>query len=108
MDCWLERSAGRSAGIDTRQHQSIGTKARRGCNSEGGRIVQVRQHHDLWIWQPEPDAGLVRMTMRNLHEHVQLHGANRLLLTDVNGRRAEIRDLQALNGASKKWLKDVL
>lgn len=72
------------------------------------RIVQVRQHHDLWIWQLETDAGPMRMTMRNLYEQVQLHGANRLLLTDVNGRRAEIRDLQALDGASKKWIKDVL
>ncbi|MGG4394756.1 DUF1854 domain-containing protein [Paenibacillus thiaminolyticus] len=56
----------------------------------------------------ETDAGLMRMTMRNLHEHVQLHGANRILLTDMNGRCAEIRDLQALDGASKKWLKEVL
>lgn len=72
------------------------------------RIVQVRQHHDLWIWKLETDAGLMRMTMRNLHEHVQVHGASRLILTGVNGRRAEIRDLQALDAASKKWLKDVL
>nr|WP_181454547.1 GNAT family N-acetyltransferase [Paenibacillus dendritiformis] len=47
----------------------------------------------------------MRMTMRNLHEHVQLHAADRLLLTDVNGRCAEIRDLQALNGASKKMAR---
>lgn len=63
--------------------------------------MEVRQHHDLWIWQLETDAGLMRMTMHNLHEHVQRHGANRILLTDMNGRRAEIRDLQALDGASK-------
>lgn len=47
----------------------------------------------MWIWQLETDAGLMRMTMHNLHEHVQLHGANRILLTDMSGRRAEIRDL---------------
>ncbi|WP_182914648.1 DUF1854 domain-containing protein [Paenibacillus thiaminolyticus] len=64
--------------------------------------MQVRQHQDLWIWQLETNAGLMRMTMRYLHEHVQLHGANRLLLIDVNGRRAEICDLQTLDGASKK------
>ncbi|BFH14257.1 DUF1854 domain-containing protein [Paenibacillus melissococcoides] len=63
------------------------------------RIVQVRQHHDVWIWQLETDAGPMRMIMPNLHEHVQAHGVSRLILTDVNGRRAEIRDLQALDGA---------
>lgn len=71
------------------------------------RTVQVRHHHDLWISQLETDADQMLMTMRNLHEHVQLHVADRLLLTDVHGRRAEIRDLQALDGASKKWLEDV-
>ncbi|MDU5143757.1 MAG: hypothetical protein E6230_16410 [Paenibacillus dendritiformis] len=38
------------------------------------RVAEVGLLHNLPVWQLETDAGPMRMTMRNLYEHVQLQG----------------------------------
>nr|WP_275444511.1 DUF1854 domain-containing protein [Paenibacillus sp. ACRRX] len=71
-------------------------------------IQSVRYIHEMWIWQLVTDAGPLRLIMPNLHEHMQMHGASRLLLTDAQGRQCEIANMDELGPSSKKWLADVL
>jgi hypothetical protein len=72
------------------------------------RIDAIKQKSDLWIWELQTNLGPTRIVMRNLHEHMQYPSVNRIILTDINGKRCEIRDWQALDGHSRNQLKDVL
>jgi hypothetical protein len=72
------------------------------------RIDVVKQKSDLWIWELQTNLGPTRIVMRNLHEHMQYPSANRIILTDINGKRCEIRDWKALDSHSRNQLKDVL
>jgi hypothetical protein len=72
------------------------------------QIDSIKQKSDLWIWELQTNLGPTRIVMRNLHEHMQYPSANRIILTDINGKRCEIRDWQALDGHSRNQLKDIL
>jgi len=72
------------------------------------RVDSVKQKADMWIWELATSLGSTRMIMRNLHEHMQFPGGNRIILTDMNGRRVEIADWRALDAHSRKQLNDVV
>ncbi|MBO9610135.1 MAG: DUF1854 domain-containing protein [Paenibacillaceae bacterium] len=72
------------------------------------RVDSVKQKNDLWIWELQTNRGPTRFAMRNLHEYTQFPGGNRLILTDMTGKRCEIGDWTALDGHSRKQLKDIL
>lgn len=72
------------------------------------RIDSIKSKTDLWIWDLQTHLGPTRITMRNLHEHLQFPGGNRIILTDTNGKRCEISDWKALDGHSRKQLNDVV
>ncbi|MBD2869937.1 DUF1854 domain-containing protein [Paenibacillus arenilitoris] len=72
------------------------------------RVDSVKQKSDLWLWELQTNLGATRIAMRNLHEHMQFPGGNRIILTDINGKRCEITDWQALDGHSRKQLTDVV
>lgn len=72
------------------------------------QINSVKQRTDLWIWELQTNLGPTRITMRNLHDYMQYPGENRIILTDVNGKRCEIPNWKALNAHSIKQLKDVI
>jgi hypothetical protein len=72
------------------------------------RVDSVKSKNDLWIWELQTNLGPTRITMRNLHEHMQFPEGNRIILTDMNGRRCEISDWKALDGHSRKQLKDAV
>jgi hypothetical protein len=72
------------------------------------RIDAVKQKSDLWIWELQTNLGPTRIVMRNLHEHMQYPSVNRIILTDINGKRCEIRDWKALDGHSRNQMKDAL
>jgi len=72
------------------------------------RIDSVKQKADLWIWELQTNLGPTRIVMRNLHEHMQYPSVNRIILTDINGKRCEIRDWQSLDSHSRNQLKDVV
>lgn len=72
------------------------------------RIDAIKQKADLWIWELQTNLGPTRIVMRNLHEHMQYPSVNRIILTDINGKRCEIRDWLSLDGRSRKQLKDVI
>lgn len=72
------------------------------------RVDSVKQRTDLWIWELQTNLGPTRFAMRNLHEHVQFPGGSRMILTDLNGKRCEITDWNALDAHSRKQLADVV
>lgn len=72
------------------------------------RVESVKQKADMWIWELATSLGSTRMAMRNLHEHLQFPGGNRVILTDLNGRRVEIADWRALDAHSRKQLTDIV
>jgi hypothetical protein len=72
------------------------------------QIDSIKQKSDLWIWELQTNLGPTRIVMRNLNEHMQYPSLNRIILTDINGKRCEVRDWQALDSHSRNQLKDVL
>lgn len=72
------------------------------------RVDSIKQKADLWIWELQTNLGPTRIVMRNLHEHMQYPSDNRIILTDINGKRCEIRDWKALDSHSRNQLKDAL
>ncbi|WP_419885549.1 DUF1854 domain-containing protein [Paenibacillus sp. B-A-8] len=72
------------------------------------RIDSIKQKADMWIWELQTNLGQTRIVMRNLHEHMQYPSLHRIILTDVNGKRCEIRDYSTLDAQSRNKLKDVL
>lgn len=71
-------------------------------------IDSIKQKADMWIWELQTNLGPTRIVMRNLHEHMQYPSDNRIILTDINGKRCEVRDWKKLDGHSRGQLKDVL
>lgn len=72
------------------------------------RVDSVKQKNDLWVWHLQTNLGATVINMRNLHEHMQFPGEQRIILTDINGKRCEISDWHALDLHSRKQLKDVI
>lgn len=72
------------------------------------QIVSIKQHSGMWVWHLQTSLGPIKLTMRNLHEHVQPIARKRLLLSDMDGNRCEIHDYTALDPQSRKQLMRVL
>ncbi|RCW42322.1 DUF1854 domain-containing protein [Paenibacillus prosopidis] len=72
------------------------------------KVGSVKQKSDLWLWELQTNLGPTRMAMRNLHEHMQFPSGNRIILTDINGKRCEIADWQSLDSHSRTQLTDVI
>lgn len=72
------------------------------------RVDSVKQKTDLWLWELQTHLGPTRLAMRNLHEHMQFPGGGRIILTDMNGKRCEIADWQALDAHSRKQLNEIV
>ncbi|MDQ6417875.1 DUF1854 domain-containing protein [Paenibacillus sp. LHD-117] len=72
------------------------------------RVDSVKNKSGLWLWDLQTHLGRTKMVMRNLHEHIQYPGGGRIILTDLNGKRCEIPDWQALDSQSRKKLEEVI
>lgn len=72
------------------------------------RVDSVKSKSGLWLWELQTHLGPTRMAMRNLHEHIQYPGGSRIILTDMNGKRCEIADWQALDPHSRKQLEEIV
>lgn len=72
------------------------------------RIDRIKDEPGLWIWDLQTDRGPLRAAMRNLHEHLQVPGTGRLLITDMDGRRCEIASVEALDSHSRRELAKVM
>ncbi|WP_020619994.1 DUF1854 domain-containing protein [Paenibacillus daejeonensis] len=72
------------------------------------RVERVDFQSDLWIWELQTHLGPTRLVMRNLHEHLQYAGGNRIVLTDQSGKRCEIPDWRRLDAHSRRQLSELL
>ncbi|WP_282935547.1 DUF1854 domain-containing protein [Paenibacillus sp. RC67] len=69
-------------------------------------IEKIAQKPALWIWNVETTLGTMTLALRNLHEHLQSPAPGRYLISDIEGRRCEIEDINALDAHSRKqWGK---
>jgi hypothetical protein len=71
-------------------------------------IDRIKQYPGMWVWELQTTLGPVKLSMRNLHEHIQYVGPHRLLLSDIDGNRCEIFDIQALDPNSRKQLSRII
>ncbi|MCA1319661.1 DUF1854 domain-containing protein [Bacillus tianshenii] len=72
------------------------------------RIDSIKEEPGLWTFQVKTDRGDLKLLMRNIHEHIQMIGVNRLIITDMEGKRCEIKDIESLDAASRKHLSKVI
>lgn len=72
------------------------------------QIISIKEEPGLWSFQVKTDRGDQQLLMRNIHEHIQQIGANRLIITDMEGKRCEINDVDALDAPSRKQLSKVI
>jgi hypothetical protein len=70
-------------------------------------IRQIRQQPGNWTWEVVTDRGPMRLILRNLHDHLETLGPDRILLTDIDGRSCEIRSAD-LDLPSRRRLSRVL
>lgn len=71
-------------------------------------IVSIKQRSDRWFWELETNLGSIRIMMRNLHEHIHFPGGDRILLSDLDGRRCDIENWKLLDAHSQRMLRDIL
>ena len=71
-------------------------------------IARVRQEPGSWTFDLVTDRGPMRLCVRNLHEHLVGLGADRMILTDVDGRACEISSIHALDAHSRRELGKIL
>lgn len=72
------------------------------------QIISIKEEPGLWSFKVKTDRGDLQLLMRNIHEHIQMIGANRLIITDMEGKRCEIKDVDALDAPSRKQLSKVI
>lgn len=68
------------------------------------RIVAAKERFGTVDWTLETDRGICRFTTRNLRENVQRPAPGRIILSDVDGNRYDIRNLEELSGPSQDLL----
>ncbi|MFE5317268.1 DUF1854 domain-containing protein [Paenibacillus sp. NPDC056579] len=71
-------------------------------------IEKIQQKPALWIWKVETTLGPMTLALRNLHEHLQSPAPGRYLISDIEGRRCEIVDINAMDAHSRKQWNKIL
>lgn len=72
------------------------------------RIDSVKNKSGLWLWELQTNLGPTRMAMRNLHEHLLYLEDGWIIITDMNGKRCEIKDWRVLDSHSQKRLHEII
>lgn len=72
------------------------------------RIDTIKQETAFWRWKVQTNRGPATLIMRNIHDHVRVLSSDRLLITDVDGRRFELPDVQELDGHSRGLIRRYL
>ena len=68
------------------------------------RIVTAKEHFGIVDWEMETDRGPCKLTTRNLGENVQRPAPGRIILSDVDGNRYDIRNIDDLDLNSQQLL----
>ena len=69
------------------------------------KIYSCRQRLDMVEWNVETDRGRVTFLVRHHHDQAQQSLPRRVSLTDVEGNRYDIPDIEALDPESRKLLE---
>ncbi|QFT90539.1 hypothetical protein FIU87_17995 [Bacillus sp. THAF10] len=72
------------------------------------RVLSIKEEPGLWTFNLETDRGKMKLMMRNIHEHLTVLPQNRIIITDMDGKRCEIRSLKSLDLSSRKELSKVI
>jgi hypothetical protein len=72
------------------------------------RVVAVKERFGTVEWQVQTDRGPRTFTTRELRESVVQPSPGRYLLSDVDGNRYDVRDLQAMDPVSRRHLSQYL
>jgi hypothetical protein len=68
------------------------------------KIVSAIERFGTVDWTMETDRGICKFTTRNLRENVQRPAPGRIILSDVDGNRYDIRKLDDLDAKSQEML----
>ncbi|WP_308638453.1 DUF1854 domain-containing protein [Paenibacillus silvisoli] len=71
------------------------------------RITSIRKLTSEWSWQVDTDFGRVTIMMDNLHENIHEIGAGRWIITDTEGRRYMLSNVERMDAESRRWWKKV-
>ena len=71
------------------------------------RIQRIRQEPGRWTWDVLTDRGPMQLTVQNLHDHLEMIGSGRMLLTAEDGRACEIVVASNLDRHSRRQLAKV-
>lgn len=72
------------------------------------RIFSLRDFGGLQLCTLETDRGTREVTLRDVRDNVIYFGANRVLITDAEGNRYDIPDINALDRRSRILLSRIL
>jgi len=68
------------------------------------RILSAKERFGTVDWEMDTDRGVCKFTTRNLRENVQRPAPGRLILSDVDGNRYDIRNIDELDLPSQQLL----
>jgi hypothetical protein len=68
------------------------------------RVIGIKERFGTVDWQVETDRGRCTFTTRNLRENVTRPAPGRVILSDVDGNRYDVPDLELLDAASRDAL----
>ncbi len=68
------------------------------------RILECRHRYDIVEWTVETDRGRARFVMRDVRDKVQRPRLGHIMLTDVEGNRYDIPNVEHLDRASRQLL----
>jgi Domain of unknown function (DUF1854) len=71
-------------------------------------VNSIKEEPGLWTFQLETDRGKLQLYMKNIHEHVQSKDAQRIIMTDMDGKRCEIPDVNQLDLHSRRELQKII
>ncbi|ALC91414.1 hypothetical protein AM500_17630 [Bacillus sp. FJAT-18017] len=72
------------------------------------KVKTISEETGLWLFKLETDRGDVQLIMPNIHEHIQFIGRDRLVITDMDGKRCEIPNTQLLDTHSRIELQKII
>jgi len=70
------------------------------------RINSCRDQFDFSIWEVETDRGPIKFHVRRQQENIQRPLPHRVTLTDIEGNRYDIVDINELDEESRRYLEE--
>ena len=61
------------------------------------RILTAKERFGTVDWEMETDRGVCKLTTRNLRENLQRPAPGRIILSDVDGNRYDVRNIDELD-----------